>query len=155
MPQKKLAHSIYETDHASPGLLFWRAFFNWQRLIRAALEPHNLTQGQYAVLAALYFIGSDESVVTQQNIADQLAMDKMMVSDVVKSLLKKGLLNRKSHPEDARAKALSITPQGKAVLRKSVPIVEAVDEKFFQSIEGDYPEFLKGLRTLARLEAMD
>ena len=89
MPHKRLAQSIYDTDYASPGLLFWRAFFNWQKLIRIALEPHNLTQGQYAILAAISFLSSDRSMVSQQDVANQLAMDKMMVSDIVKSLIKK------------------------------------------------------------------
>jgi DNA-binding MarR family transcriptional regulator len=42
--------------------------------------------------------------VTQQNVSDQLSMDKMIVSDLVKTLEKRNFLTRKPHsgPESRR-----------------------------------------------------
>jgi len=42
--------------------------------------------------------------VTRQNVSDQLSMDKMIVSDVVKTLEKRNFLTRKPHsgPEGRR-----------------------------------------------------
>src|SRR5258705_715656 len=40
--------------------------------------------------------------VTQQNVSDQLSMDKMMVSDVVKTLEKRNFLTRKPHSDPER-----------------------------------------------------
>ena len=56
-------------------------FNSWQRLIRESLEPLGLTQVQYSILAVTSYLESAEHV-TQQNVSDQLSMDKMIVSDV-------------------------------------------------------------------------
>ncbi|PYS32256.1 MAG: hypothetical protein DMF75_12540 [Acidobacteria bacterium] len=53
-----------------------------------------LTQVQYSILAATSYLESAEHV-TQQNVSDQLSMDKMIVSDVVKTLEKRNFLTRK------------------------------------------------------------
>lgn len=147
---KKLVNSIHADEHSSPGLLFWRAYFNWQRLIRVELEPHDLTQGQYSILAALAYLSSDSSVVSQQDIAKTLAMDKMMVSDIVKILLRKKFIQRKNHPDDARAFALSLSSLGKTKLQTCVPLVEQVDEKFFKSTGKHYKDFFSALLILAK-----
>jgi len=75
----------------------------------------------------------------------------MMVSDVVKTLLKKKYLERHPHPHDARAHSLSLTPIGKERLRKCVPLVEAIDEKFFRSTGSTYECFFDALRILAKI----
>lgn len=51
---------------------------------------------QYSILAATSYLESAEHV-TQQNVSDQLSMDKMIVSDVVKTLEKRNFLTRKPH----------------------------------------------------------
>lgn len=153
MTNKRLTQSIYENDQTSPGLLFWRSFYNWQRFIREALDPLNVTQVQFSIMAALYYLSSDKSAVTQQDIANTLSMDKMMVSDVVKTLLKKKYFERQPHPHDARAHSLFLTPAGRERLRKCVPLVEAIDEKFFRSTGSNYESFFEALRMLARFES--
>ena len=93
---RKLENSKYKEAKASPGFLFWKTFNSWQRLIRESLEPLGLTQVQYSILAATSYLESAEHV-TQQNVSDQLSMDKMIVSDVVKTLEKRNFLTRKPH----------------------------------------------------------
>jgi hypothetical protein len=56
---------------------------------------------QYSILATTSYLESAEHV-TQPNVSDQLSMDKMIVSDVVKTLEKRNLLTRKPHPEAGR-----------------------------------------------------
>src|SRR6266478_2890485 len=67
------------------------------------VEPLGLTQVQYSILAATSYLESAEHV-TQQNVSDQLSMDKMIVSEVVKTLEKRNFLTRKPHsgPERRR-----------------------------------------------------
>ena len=100
-------------------------------------------------MAALFYLGSDGTLVNQQDVANALAMDKMMVSDVVKKLLKKKYLARHPHPHDARAYALSLTAIGKNKLKICVPLVEAIDETFFRSTGAYYSHFFKALQILA------
>lgn len=37
----------------SPGFLLWRATLSWQRRIRSVLEPRQLTDVQFVLLASL------------------------------------------------------------------------------------------------------
>lgn len=131
----KLEGSLYEKAEVSPGFLFWKTFNSWNRLLRAELEKLGLTQAQYSILAATSYLGSTNDVVSQQSVATQLSMDKMMVSDVVKTLEKKKWLLRKPHPADARAFSLHLTSEAKQLLKQATPKVEEVDERFFGQLK--------------------
>ena len=133
--QPFLAGSSHATAEASPGFLFWRAFNAWSRLLRAELDRVDLTQAQYSVLATLSYLGSAAEHVSQQDVAAQLAMDKMMVSDVVKSLEGKALLMRKPHPHDGRAFSLRLTAAARRRLQQAVPLVEGIDQRFFGTLK--------------------
>src|SRR5690242_19471020 len=128
---RSLTGSSYEAAEASPGFLFWRAFNAWSRAIRLGLEKQGLTQVQYSILAAVSYLGSTGEDVSQQDVAGQLSMDKMMVSDVVKTLEDKEMLTRRPHSRDGRALSLRLTPEGSRRLRKAIPVVEGEDERFF------------------------
>ena len=43
--------SEYTSAWESPGFLLWHATMRWQRAMRAALQPHDLTHVQFAHLA--------------------------------------------------------------------------------------------------------
>ncbi len=145
--------SSYEEAEASPGFLFWKSFNRWTRTIREALEKLDLTQVQYSILAATSYLGSENEHVTQQDISNQLSMDKMMVSDVVKTLEKKKLLMKKAHPIDRRASSLALTISGKNILKKAVPAVEHADELFFKVLGPDLRKHF--IASLIRLSSPD
>ena len=137
--------SGYDKAEASPGFLFWRAFNDWSHSLRVELEKIGLTQAQYSILAAVSYLGSAAEVVSQQDVSNQLSMDKMMVSDVVKTLEKKGMLKRNPHPYDGRAVALQLTFEARRALKVAIPLVEAIDEGFFGKLGPDKLKVLKQL----------
>ena len=148
---KKLDGSIYESAEASPGFLFWKAYNAWTRLIRLELETVDLTQVQYSILATVNYLGSTEENISQQDIANTLSMDKMMVSDVAKTLEKKKLLSRRPHPSDGRAVCLHLSPEARQKLKQAVPLVEAADEEFFGTLNrGRLKEFSTCLTDLVK-----
>ncbi len=145
-----LAGSSYKKAEASPGFLFWKAFNSWSRLLRLALDKLELTQVQYSIMAAVSYLSSVDEHVSQQDISKQLAMDKMMVSDVVKTLEGKGWLKRMPHPSDGRAITLRLTSDGGTHLGKAIPVVEAIDEDFFARLNNkEKKKFSAYLRRLA------
>ena len=131
MPSRPLDDSRYESAEASPGYLFWKAFHAWQRHMRASLDPLGITQVQYSILATASYLASNTDSVSQQDVANQLSMDKMMVSDVVKTLERRSLLSRQRSATDGRAFVIELTREGKSLLKQATPAVESVDEKFF------------------------
>ncbi|BEP15289.1 MarR family transcriptional regulator [Acidothermaceae bacterium B102] len=136
----------FATAGDSPGLLLWQVTNRWQAAQRAALKPHGLTHVQFVVLASLSWLAAD-GPVTQKALADHAAIDPMMTSQVLRALEHLGLVHRKDHPTDRRAKALAVTPAGRALANKAVRAVEACDAEFFAPL-GDGADLA---RTLSQL----
>ena len=72
----------------------------------------------------------------------------MMVSEVVRNLAGKGLLERTPHPRDSRAKSLRITASGQELVQRAIDVVEAVDRRFFAALDSRQAELTAALRTL-------
>ena len=134
MPRRTLEGSKYSSAEASPGYLFWKAFHAWQRTMRASLDPLGITQVQYSILATASYLASASDAVSQQDVANQLSMDKMMVSSVVKTLETRGLIQRKPSKTDGRAFRLEVTRQARELLMLATPAAESVDEAFFGAL---------------------
>jgi DNA-binding MarR family transcriptional regulator len=135
--------TAYSTPDDSPGLLLWQVTNRWQSAQRATLKPFGLTHVQFVLLASLTWL-ADEGPVTQRALADHAATDPMMTSQVVRVLEQRGLVQRAPHPDDKRARALSVTPSGRALANRAVVAVEACDDAFFAVLG-------KRRRTLTRM----
>jgi len=99
--------------------------------MRTRLDSVGITQVQYSILATTSYLVSMNDAVSQQDVANQLAMDKMMVSDVVKALEARSLLTRRRSEADARSLVLDVTRAGRELLKRATPAAESVDEQFF------------------------
>lgn len=128
---------------ASTGFLLWQVHAIWQRQVTAALRPHELTQVQFALLASLLWLMQREQDVTQVRLARHAKLDVMMTSQVLRALQARGLLERREHPTDTRAKVLGLTEAGIAKAMAAIPVVEQVDAQFF-NIVGEQKALLNG-----------
>ena len=133
----------------SPGLLLWRVTNAWQAKQRAALKPFGLTHVQFVLLASLTWMTSDQPV-TQRDLAVQAGTDAMMTSQVLRTLETMGFVTRQQHPTDARARALTATPEGAALANRAVRAVESVDREFFAHLGAHGSDFTRMLATLDR-----
>jgi len=141
--------SRHDSPNASPGFLLWQVATLWQREIRAALEPLDLTHAQFVLLASTGWLeahAADGEVVTQAAIAEHACTDAVMTSEVLRTLERKGLVQRGPHPTDARARRISLTAAGRFTVRRAVPLVEAVDETFFAQPGGPLRALAERLR---------
>lgn len=107
----------------------------WQREIKRSLKPIGLTHMQFVILANTYWLYLQNKQVTQIEIAQQAKMDTMMTSNVIRTLEKKGLVKRKEHRTDTRAKTVALTKKGFNNLKKAVEIVENFDRAFFKNLK--------------------
>jgi len=124
--------SAYEGPDESPGYLLWTLSNAWQRAIRAALAPHDLTHVQFVLLACLtWWESTGRPAPTQRALADRAGADVMMASQVLRTLEKANLIARSPHPEDTRALTISLTEQGRVRAQAAFPSVEAADRAFF------------------------
>jgi DNA-binding MarR family transcriptional regulator len=65
----------------------------------------------------------------------------MMTSQVLRALEGKGLVERSAHPTDARARALTVTPDGARLANDANSAVEAADRRFFGTLAGEQRAF--------------
>jgi len=124
--------SKFTKAEQSPGFSLWQQFHAWQRKINTALKPLGLTQLQFSLLAVIGYLTKNSETVTQQQVASFANIDRMLVSQVVRRLETDGLVVRKPHPSDKRARVLKLSRKGATKLKNSLPIVEATDAEFFE-----------------------
>ncbi len=115
----------------SPGFLLWQVTHEWQRRINRSLENLDLTQMQFVLLAGVGWLSHQGKPVNQKALADFCQISSMQVSQVVRLLDHKELLERHSDQRDARARHLRLTLKGKRRLESALKRVEAEDVHFF------------------------
>ena len=129
--------SRYAEATDSPGLLLWQVTNLWQRRQRATLKEVDLTHVQFVLLASLAWLSRNGEPVTQARVAEHAKTDAVMTSEVLRTLQRKGLVERRPHPVDTRAKSLKLTPEGTKVVRRGVKLVERTDQEFFAPLNDD------------------
>ncbi|MBS0288193.1 MAG: winged helix-turn-helix transcriptional regulator [Proteobacteria bacterium] len=122
----------FKKPEDSPGFLLWQLTNLWQQQQRKALKPLGLTHPQFVALAGTLWLSNVyEKGATQAQVAEFTKIDKMMMSDLVKTLIEKKLMKREPHSEDKRAYAITLTAKGHKLTLQAIPLVEGVDAEFF------------------------
>jgi DNA-binding MarR family transcriptional regulator len=120
----------------SPGFLLWRVTLRWQRAIAATLAPYRLTHVQFVLLASAWWLGEQREHPNQRAIATHAGTDVKMTSEVLRSLERKGLIERETDPVDTRAKLVTVTAAGQDLAPELIAAVEATDLGFFAPAAG-------------------
>ena len=118
-----------------------RVYNKWHSMIKKELKKMNLTHPQFVVLASLAYLLQDSDEVTQVMISKLSGIDVMTVSQILNLLEKNDFVKRKEHSRDTRAKAVILNKKGEEVLQKAVPLVEKIDEIFFEKLDTDEEQF--------------
>lgn len=132
----------------STGYLLYHLTMLMQRKMKKKLDKLDITHTQFVILASLHILSEKGNSVTQIEIANQSRMDKMMVSIVLRTLQKKGLVTRQVHATDTRAKTINITNEGEILFKKAFKIVKEVEASFFACLENDAKIFNGTIKTL-------
>jgi len=132
----------------SPGFLLWRVTLAWQRAMRAALAPHDLTHVQFVLLASLWWLEGHSGPPSQQRLAEHAGTDPMMTSQVLRKLADRDLISREVDPSDTRARLLSLTEPGKALVSRAMKDVEDADAAYFAGLGSQHQAFVRGLTRL-------
>jgi len=135
----------FKSPNDSPGYLLGQLTMLWQRKIKKVLDPLDLTQTQFVLLAAVAWLSKASDAVTQMDIANQSNADRMMVSKVLRTLEEKNFLTRQEHETDTRAKTIRLTTSGGKVLQKALSQVEQVDLEFFGALDTKLSSFNKNM----------
>ena len=132
----------------SPGFLLWHATLRWQRGIARALAPLGLTHVQFVLLACTWWLNQQGEEPSQVALAAFAGTDIKMTSQVIRSLERKGLVERDVDACDTRARRLRVSRHGARLAPRAIAAVEKVDADFFEGVRPDGA--LRLLRSLAR-----
>ncbi|MEO8268753.1 MAG: MarR family transcriptional regulator [Aureliella sp.] len=102
-----------ETERALP-LALRAAYLALHRRTDARFAKLAVTADQFVLLASL----ADGLALTQSELAKRISSDPSTVRAMLVLLEENGLVNRGSHPTDARAKTVSLTAAGKRMHKK-------------------------------------
>jgi DNA-binding MarR family transcriptional regulator len=118
----------------SPGFLLWHATLRWQRGISQALAPLDLTHVQFVLLACTWWLNQQGQRPSQIALASFAGTDVKMTSQVVRSLERKGYVERDVDRADTRALRLRVTRKGARLAPRAIAVVEQVDAEFFEEV---------------------
>jgi len=117
--------------HRSFGYRLWMLRHAWTRRLEAALNGTELTHMQFFLMRATEHVLSLGETPSQTRLADQLHIDRMTASKVLRTLEAKGLVVRAVHPDDPRANSIALTAQGSALLRRATLLAVMEQDRFF------------------------
>ena len=118
-----------QLDQSAMHLLH-RAGQSADGLFQAAANDIDLTPRQLAVLEA---VAASEGG-NQTELVRRTGIDRSTLSDVVRRLQKRRLLQRRRTTDDARAYAIALTDKGHEVLRTIEPIAKRADEQLLAAL---------------------
>jgi DNA-binding MarR family transcriptional regulator len=95
------------------GYLLSAAHRKSKETLEAVLAPLGLDVHSFAALIVLSELGPG----SQQRLAEEMGLSGTMIVQVVDALEREGLVERRRNPDDRRANALYLTPQGTERLR--------------------------------------
>lgn len=111
------------------------------------VSGEGLTPRQFAVLVAV----ATHEGQSQTSLVELTGIDRSTLADIIRRMLKKGLLSRKRTKTDARAYSVRLTPQGREVLEAAEPGARSADERILESLPpSKRDEFLSLLSTIVR-----
>ncbi len=137
----KKSDFIFEKPEESTGFLLWQVTNLWQREIKKALEKYGLTHSQFVLMASMYWLELDKQKSTQIVLSNHTKIDPMTTSTVLRTLQKKGLVLRKEHENDTRAKTVQLTTTGQETIKQAIQTVEQFDSSFFGKLANETSEF--------------
>jgi MarR family transcriptional regulator, organic hydroperoxide resistance regulator len=135
----------FERAEESTGFLLWQVTNLWQREIKKALEPYELTHSQFVLLASIHWLTIQKQDVTQILLSRHTKIDPMTTSTVLRTLQVKRLVQRQEHSIDTRAKTITLTEIGIGVVQEAVKTVEQFDKEFFSKLSNNIFDFNKNL----------
>ena len=105
----------------------------------------NLTPRQFAVLLTI----SHEEGLSQTNMVERTGIDRSTLADIIRRMLKKGLIRRRRTKNDARVYAVKLTDEGRAALTMAEPAAVQADARLLAALpEARRAEFLESLSVI-------
>ncbi len=111
------------------GHILRKATQRHSNIFSTAMLP-DLTPTRFAAMVILY----QEKTLSQNELGRATAMDVATIKGVVDRLKTRGLVTINSDPGDARRNLISLTQQGKELIKKAIPIGQEISEQTLEPL---------------------
>lgn len=115
------------------------AYLALHRATDAKFAVHGVTADQFVLLATL---ARSDKALNQRELAQRMPSDPSTVRAMLVLLEKQGLVERKSHPTDARARMVALTTKGKLKFQRLWRFSESIRVRMMQAIQPQDAETL-------------
>ncbi|VTR95133.1 family transcriptional regulator : Transcriptional regulator, MarR family OS=Pirellula staleyi (strain ATCC 27377 / DSM 6068 / ICPB 4128) GN=Psta_0585 PE=4 SV=1: MarR [Gemmata massiliana] len=122
------------------------AYLVLHRRSEAAFASHGVTADQFVLLASLSRGGN---ALTQRELGRRMSSDPSTVRAMLVLLEKRGLVERDSHPTDARARTVALTEEGQRTFSELWAVGEPIRQRMISVLSSDEADTLVAL--LARV----
>lgn len=119
------------------------AYLALHRRSETQFAAHGVTADQFVLLATL----ARGQALTQRELARRMSSDPSTVRAMLVLLERRGLVRRESHPTDARARTVGLTPAGKRKFQQLWTASEAIRQQMFDAMSPAEAELLVRLLT--------
>ncbi len=109
------------------------AYMALHRRTDSRFAQHGVTADQFVLLATLV----RGQALTQRELARRMPSDPSTVRAMLVLLEKRGLVQRDTHPTDARARTVTLTAAGKQVFQQLWTAGESIRAQLFGSLHPD------------------
>ena len=109
----------------------------WRAIIDSAITDTGLTQSSWTVLMQLHQLGDNVSV---SELAEVQGIELPPLMRTLTQLEKQGYLLRTTSPYDKRIRLLTLTPEGKAILKRLTQVIETYQARVSQNIAPEHIE---------------
>lgn len=116
-------------------------------LYQSMTRQNDITPRQFGVLMALYQLGP----LTPSVLADRISSDRNTLSEMLKRMVTRRLVSKKSNPDDRRSIQVQITAKGEQALLAVIPVAAELQNIMLAPLrKEDRAQFLKCLLAIAK-----
>jgi DNA-binding MarR family transcriptional regulator len=109
------------------------AYFGMHRVSDAHFMKHGVTADQFVLLACL----AEQDGITQQDLARRASSDPSTIRAMLILLEGRGLVNRKRHPGDSRARVVTLAARGRRLFERLWATSEPIRVQMLSGFSAD------------------
>lgn len=116
------------------------AYFGMHRVSDAHFSSHGVTADQFVLLASL----AEQDSITQQELARRVSSDPSTVRAMLVLLEGRGLVDRGRHPDDSRARLVTLTARGRRLFERLWKTSEPIRVRMLAGFSANEARLLVG-----------
>jgi DNA-binding MarR family transcriptional regulator len=121
------------------GYLLKHAQLRYAEMTSAAFAPLGIRPHEWAALNCL----DEQHELSQKEVAELLGIDRTTMVALVDELQGKGLVQRRPQPEDRRKNVVTLTIEGRTMLRRGALLADDCERRFLAVLDHPDAEHLK------------